>query len=286
MIRLTLLLCLAALPSCTHQAPSHGSLISAVPLPETQDPTPGVLSRDAAVTRESLETNCSRPTTPLSTQRLRASGLTLTLLTFDSRTHSLRVLDNANGPGSGARSSKSAARSKNGIAAINGGFFTPEGNPLGLVYENGRKYGGLGTSSLGAGIYVHHNSPAILPRSAWKHQSAPPSDLLQSGPFLLKNSKTVSGLSTSRPRERSFLLWDGHTGWAIGHSSSSTLASLSKALASQPLPDFHIRTALNLDGGSSSDLWVSSKVKGGPVSTRHLWNKSVRNYLVLVPTRP
>ncbi len=286
MPRLLTLLILAALSSCAprtlHPAtPSAVDFIAGIPA----DLPHATISRDGdgAVTRNVISV-CLRPATPLATYRLPSHGLTL--LTFDQHTHSLRVLDNEGGPGTGATTAKSAAQSSNAVAAINGGFFTPEGQPLGLLYENGIKYGGLNTSSLGAGIYVHDTesrSTYLLRRSAWRSRGTPPTDLLQSGPFLVEHSRPVSGLSTSPPRERSFLLWDGHSGWALGHSSSTTLADLAKTLATQPLPGFTIQHALNLDGGSSADLWISPSVKGGPASTRHLWNKNVRNYLVLNP---
>jgi len=287
--RLLTLLILAALTACAPRtlppaAPRAADFIAGI----SADLPHATISRDGdgPITHNVITVCLHRPTTPLATHRL--SSLGLTLLTFDSRSHALLVLDNEGGPGTGATSSKSAAQSSNAIAAINGGFFTPEGHPLGLLYENGKKYGDLNTSSLGAGIYLHDPKSlptALLRRSAWPrdHSSWPPQYLLQSGPFLLENSRPVSGLSSSRPRERSFLLWDGHSGWALGHSSSTTLADLAKTLATQPLPGFTIQHALNLDGGSSADLWISPSVKGGPASTRHLWNKNVRNYLVLNP---
>ncbi len=58
------------------------------------------------------------------------------------------------------------------------------------------------------------------------------------------------------------------------------------ALAGQPVPGLTIDAALNLDGGSSSDLWISSTVKGGPANERPFWSKSVRNYLVLTKPDP
>ncbi len=291
MIRLTLLLCLAVLSSCSNRVPTPGDFI--FPVAEITPGTPHLetelINGDEAPIHNVVSDHPAHPPVSPAVHQPTAGNLKLTVLAFDSRTHNLQVIDNENGPGSGARNSKSAAKSKSAIAAINGGFFTPEGKPLGLVYEQGRKYGELSNSSLGAGIYVHGTAsrlPAILPRSTWQQLSSPsPAHLLQSGPFLLKNGKTVSGLSITRPRERSFLLWDGNIGWALAHSSSTSLASLSKALAAQPITGFHIHHALNLDGGSSSDLWVSSSVKGGPVSTRHLWNKNVRNYLALVPSK-
>ena len=74
-------------------------------------------------------------------------------------------------------------------------------------------------------------------------------------------------------------------GWAFGVAEGATLAGLGSALAAQPLSDMNITTALNLDGGRSSDLWVSPMVPGGNLSTRKLWNNPVRNYLLLLPNR-
>ena len=284
--RFLLLLSLAGLTACTPKVLPPSDRIPLDPIAAALA-TPAA-AQEAGVFAILLQNN---PITPLATHQLSVSGHTLTILTFDSRAHSLQVLDNEDGPGTGASSSKSAAQSLNGIAAINGGFFTPEGAPLGLVFEKGRKYGGLITSSLGAGIYLHDpasRQAMLVRRSTWQklYAKISPAHLLQSGPFLLENNAAVSGLSKSRPRERSFLLWDGFNGWAIGHCSSATLAQLGQVLATQPLPGFRIHHALNLDGGSSSDLWVSSSVKGGAISTRHLWNKDVRNYLVLTPVKP
>jgi hypothetical protein len=218
-------------------------------------------------------------------------NLKLQILTFDSRTHQLEVLDNENGPGTGASSARQAAATRAALAAINGGFFTPEGTPLGLVVEGGRRYGTLSNSSLGSGFYLlpsNQQASRIIRRTDWSTATSgqSPNHALQSGPFLLENGQPVAGLSTSRPRPRSFLLWDGFHGWALAHSTSTTLAQLSKALATQPVPGFAIHHALNLDGGSSCDLWVSSSVKGGPVSIRPLWAKDVRNYLILTPRLP
>jgi hypothetical protein len=198
------------------------------------------------------------------------------------------VVDNEGGPGTGATSSRTAARSANAVAGINGGFFTPEGQPLGLVIEDRSEFGALNASSLGAGLYVHDpkaRATRLVRQGAWS-RSGTETHLLQSGPLLVENQAAVSGLSNTRPRPRSFLLWDGHQGWAMGHAGSITLADLGATLASQPVPAFTIKSALNLDGGTSSDLWVAATLKGGPASTRRFWNKPARNYLVLQRNRP
>ena len=78
-----------------------------------------------------------------------------------------------------------------------------------------------------------------------------------------------------------FLAWDGGSRWALGYADKASLAELAAALAAQPVTQLEITTALNLDGGRSSDLWVSAEVPGGPLNTRTLWNRPVRNYLLL-----
>ena len=107
--------------------------------------------------------------------------------------------------------------------------------------------------------------------------------MLQTGPFLVEGGRSVSGLSNDEPRVRSLLLWDGKNHFAIAQCEPISLHNLGGALAKQPLPGFDIEVALNLDGGRSADLNISSKVPGGPINLRRWWNKPVRNYLIIQP---
>ena len=108
-------------------------------------------------------------------------------------------------------------------------------------------------------------------------------ELLQAGPLLIENSQVVSGLDATKSSVRTFVLWDGGSRWWIGRASACTLQSLSQALASGRPGDWPVRQALNLDGGRSSDLWISGAVTGGPLLRRAPWNRPVRNFLILVP---
>ena len=54
-------------------------------------------------------------------------------------------------------------------------------------------------------------------------------------------------------------------------------------LASGQHCGWKIHRAMNLDGGRSSDLWISSRVSGGPLTSRPPWNRPVRNFLILLP---
>ncbi len=208
------------------------------------------------------------------------SGIPIAAVTFDSRTQRLTIADQPGGPGSRWADAEAAAKDLGGIAAVNGGFFTPEGKPLGLLVKGGKLISPPNnSSSLGAGIYAEQDSPVLLRRE----RGSDVDEILQSGPFLVENGRDISGLSTESSTARTILGWDGRHGWFIARTGACSLAGLAKALAGADFNGVKVRTVLNLDGGRSSDLWVSSKVPGGPVSQRPFWNKPVRNFLVLIP---
>lgn len=207
------------------------------------------------------------------------SGISITAVAFDSRSHRLVVADQPGGPGSVWPDARSAAASLNGIAAVNGGFFTPQGAPLGLVIAGGKRAGSLNrASSLGAGLFVDDGSHALVRRET----GGTGNELLQSGPFLVENSRAIPRLSPESSTARTFIGWDGATGWIIARSGACSLADLAKALEGAKIGGVACRVVLNLDGGRSSDLWAGSWLNGGPVTQRPFWNKPVRNFLVLV----
>ena len=214
-------------------------------------------------------------------ERVTSRGLALTLLLFDDRNYRISVADKEKGPKTEWTTAQAAAKAHGALAAINGGFFTPEGSPLGLVIENGRHIGTWNAgSSLTSGVLSVEKSPRILRRRHWRSFS-PTLHLVQAGPLLIENDIVVNGLGNRERSPRSFLVWNGRHHWAFGSSGKATLSELARALAAQPLAKLNITTALNLDGGRSSDLWVSPQLDGGPVSTRKSWNNPVRNYLLL-----
>ena len=214
------------------------------------------------------------------------SGIVFEGVAFDSRDYRLVVVDQANGPGSLFADAAAAARTRGGVAALNAGFFTPEGAPLGLVVSSGKSSGSWNSaSSLGGGVW-HENSSGnssisrreILGRNG----AAGMRELIQAGPLLVENGRAVGGLEPTKSSARSVVIWDGGTRWWLGCSSPCTLAALGQALASGQPGGFQVRQALNLDGGRSSDLWISDAIPGGPILRRPPWNRPVRNFLVLV----
>ena len=299
MFRLVLIFCGIAVIGCANR--SNTRVISA---PNKQLTNLAQITKGAAAAAKAMEfKNPSlrpRSLTPssvvkilppqhriaLSYHHTSLNGVILSMVSFDDREHQLRVADQQNGLGTRWLDAKSAAATYRGLAAINGGFFTPEGKPLGLVIETGTKRGYINKSSLGAGIYISTKSGStIIRRKKYASSSlaANAHNLLQTGPMLAESGKAISGLSKRSSRVRSFIAWDGRNHWAIGHAEPCTLDALSKALAGASPAGFKISTAANLDGGRSSDLWVGSRVKNGGKTHRTFFNKAVRNYLVLTP---
>ncbi|NNC89646.1 MAG: hypothetical protein HKN82_14420 [Akkermansiaceae bacterium] len=220
-------------------------------------------------------------------RRITVDGMTISYLVFDDRRCEIAVADKSAGLNSEWQTAAVAAADHDAIAAINGGFFTPEGKPLGLVVENGNLYGAWnGSSSLTSGVLIVTAARSGLARREKWSPRRPAEHLLQAGPLLLDAGKAVGGLSKDPERPRSFIAWDGGHHWVIAYVRSASLAGLAAGLATQPIPEMRLRTALNLDGGSSSDLWISPAVRGGPVSTRQFWNKPVRNYVIIRERTP
>lgn len=213
------------------------------------------------------------------------AGVTLEGIAFDSRTHRLVVVDQPGGPGSRFADSASAGRSMGGIAAVNAGFFTPEGAPLGLVMASGKKSGTWNSaSSLGNSVWYGNGSSMGISRrdNLGRTAAGGMNQLIQAGPLLVENGKAVGGLESVKNSARIAVLWDGGTRWWIGRGSPCTLAEFANALSSFQPSGWKVKQALNLDGGRSADLWISAAVSGGPVVRRSPFNRPVRNFLVVV----
>ncbi|YCM43256.1 phosphodiester glycosidase family protein [Verrucomicrobiaceae bacterium 227] len=267
------------LNACTagkHPAPTPSPQKPKIFAPQSQIPAPISIPEPA----EPIAVKPPEaPKHPLNARTFPARGIEFTIVTFDRRDHDLIVDDQANGPGSEYDRAQDAGRGH--LAAINAGFFTPEGSPLGLVISKGRKRGTLNRSSfLGTGFFIGPKA-SLISRTEFLKTQPKPSELLQSGPRLLWSGESLTGLSDKDQRPRSFLLWDGEEHFALGYANSASLKDLSSTLKSQALPGFKIAYALNLDGGRSCDFWVSPSVNGGGFTRSSFFNKDVRNYLVL-----
>lgn len=203
----------------------------------------------------------------------------LHLVAFRTAKHRLAVLDNA----SGAASLASASEAAGAVAAVNGGYFHPDRRPLGLVLSAGHTVHALEKARLLSGLVLAGQERVSLVRVAqyapakWIH------DALQAGPFLIDGGKPVAGLNATRTAARTVVLTPKTPGRAaLAICKWVTLAEMAQILALPDLiPGDPVSRALNLDGGSSTGMWV--RQEGGAFYVRE--GRDVRNYLAVVPRK-
>jgi uncharacterized protein YigE (DUF2233 family) len=200
---------------------------------------------------------------------------TLWVVAFNPKTHAFAVMDNPEGD----FNLGSAAEKRGALAGVNGGYFHPDRTPLGLVVRQGVELHPLERAKLLSGIVsVTPAAISIQRPSAFKPSTAV-REALQAGPFLVEGGKAINGLDATRSAARTVVFLDakGRAGFLI--AKSATLAGMAAILATPAVfPDGKIVRALNLDGGSSTALWV----RGAPPFYAREW-KGVRNYLAIVP---
>jgi uncharacterized protein YigE (DUF2233 family) len=199
----------------------------------------------------------------------------LSIVSFSPKTHTFAVMDNP----AGAFDAGSAALKRGALAAVNGGYFHPDRTPLGLVVRQGVEIHPLEKAKLLSGLVIVTADHITLRRTSEFKASPAIREALQAGPFLVDAGKPVAGLDNTRSAARTVVFMDstGRSGFLT--CKSLTLAATAELLAAPSLfAGGKIVRALNLDGGSSTALWVRSE----PLFYEREW-KSVRNYLAIVP---
>ena len=201
---------------------------------------------------------------------------------FNDKDFSLKVLDEGSSQEKKNYGSHGKAfESANCLAGINGGFFTKENAPLGLVIQNGKQLHVLETGSFTvSGVLYDTGTQIALKRSKSfkpdKKQTI--KEAIQGGPFLVEQGKKIRGLDKEKEASRTFVATDGKGKWCIGVSSPLSLDAIASWLStSNALGEFQVKDALNLDGGSSSLFWT--KETGSMLSPL----KPVRNYIGVAP---
>lgn len=220
-----------------------------------------------------------------------ASGLfssrRINLVWFNQADFTFKIIDNGAGSSTTYASLADAMKAHDCIAGSNGGFFLKDFAPSGLMIAEGITTGAFGTGGLLSGVLLSSNNrnPYILRRTEYSASNYKPTDLVQSGPFLVDQGVTVKGLSVENARRRTFVLHDGGKIFALGLSDSFTLAELGEILSDPNFsPGRKIHRALNLDGGTSSGFYVDRGSSASPVIVEPF--KRVRNFIGVVPRNP
>lgn len=194
---------------------------------------------------------------------------------FNVKHCAVRVLDH---PGA-AGDLGSAMRANGCLAGVNGNYFRSGRASVGLVISDGRTLHPLERAKLLSGVLTASPSRFSLLRFAEFAPDAPVAQALQAGPFLVDRGEAVHGLEAARAAARTVVLADGKGAGALLVCKSVTLAEMA-AILSTPgiISEMRVSRALNLDGGSSSGLWVDA----APHPFYLPENKNVRNYLALM----
>lgn len=192
---------------------------------------------------------------------------------FQAKDYTFQVIDN---PQPGKSNLEQAMQAGGFVAGINGGYFHGDFTPLGLVVAESKEIHRFQRAKLLSGLLVVRNSGPALIRAGEFTTAKDFRAALQAGPFLVDEGKTVTGLESTKLARRTVVASNGKGGFAILLLSPVSLADAGAILGSRSI--FHnwpVQRALNMDGGSSSALWVATQPKPFYISEFG----SVRNYL-------
>lgn len=211
--------------------------------------------------------------------------ITLSLVVFNVEKFRLGVVDNATAAGTAKfKSLAEAMGSVGAIAGCNGGFFQRSPfAPVGVMISSGQRSGPFDPASWMKGALVLRSGGIASLEPIESFRDTPDIiDLIQSGPWLVRDGRSESDDSRKQVARRTFLCRAQGTTWAIGNSSRCTLLELANALKSNAVTAvIDIREALNFDGGPSSGLWM----KRSPADFYLTERWPVRNFICIMPEK-
>lgn len=141
------------------------------------------------------------------------------------------------------------------LLAINGGFFDDNFQPLGLRIRNKRQINPLKSISWWGVFYIKNNHAYLSNVHQFKANKQ--SDFaVQSGPRILINGQ-IPPLKAGRAERTALgITTDGHIIILVSEHAAMSTTELAQLMKAPPLNCLH---ALNLDGGSSSQLYAKIK---------------------------
>jgi len=170
-----------------------------------------------------------------------------------------RVLYSKN-PETNFQNVKNIAEKDNIIAAINGSFFDMNGNPLGLLIADSKTINNrVVTHSIYSGIfYVKDDVPFIVYRDNFTPVGV--TQALQVGPILIADGKDTEGFKDIHSiHYRSGIAID-NAGRVIIYATDTNYKGISlyEIRHIMRLPDISCVNVLNLDGGGSTQMYIST----------------------------
>ncbi len=185
------------------------------------------------------------------------SVLQLRVLRVDPRKFQVRVID-SRAFGSDRLTIKVLAQKTGALAAINGGFFTPDWKPLGLLIADGFELNPLRRTDWGIFI-IQNGQPRIIHTSEYRNEKGI-SQALQVGPRLVVEGQEVR-LKKQAARRSAIGVTFSHQVVFLNTDQTEVYAhDLARIFR---LPEskggLECRDALSLDGGPSAQMYVDYK---------------------------
>tara|TARA_B100000989_G_scaffold289271_2_gene260891 strand:- start:5487 stop:6242 length:756 start_codon:yes stop_codon:yes gene_type:complete len=208
----------------------------------------------APVTWQTLEPGLEYTQLPITDMNTKGK---LHAFQFDLNNYRMNMVFASDDQSSGA-SVKKLGKQSNAVVAINGGFFTPEHTPLGLRVQNGKIKNPLKRTSWWGVFYVKNNKAHIVPQRDYRNDPKI-QFAVQAGPRLVVNRRIPRLKGGYDERSALCITEDKHIVIAVTEHAPITTTHLAKILQ-RPEKDGGLgcRYALNLDGGSSSQLYAKA----------------------------
>jgi hypothetical protein len=194
---------------------------------------------------------------------------------FSARACRLHVIDNPDG-----KTLAAAMQREKCVCGVNGGYFDAKFKPIGLRITDGRSLSPLRRAHLVTGILQSDGGMDVIRVGEFSPKGKTIA-AIQSGPFLVEESKRVRGLNDSQLARRTFVGIATNDRVLLGVCSDVSLSQLADILATTPVAaDYKLRRAMNLDGGSSSAFWFARE-NGSAFSIPG--EKPVRDFVGIAP---
>jgi uncharacterized protein YigE (DUF2233 family) len=149
---------------------------------------------------------------------------------------------------------------------------------LGLVIQEGKTTHGFERAKFLSGILAVRKGRVELVRSGDFRPGEDIRHAIQAGPWLIEGGQSITGLDGIKRARRTIVATDGKGNWGLLATTPVSLSTASELLsAMESAGRLRVRSALNLDGGSSTALWA------GAVGLSIPEFGTVRNFLVLRP---
>ncbi len=170
-------------------------------------------------------------------------------LKFNSQDWNLKVM-----PYKNAVFAHDVVRFTDAKAVINASFFDPQNKPLGLLKEQGVNLNPYKSISWWSILCINNDNHKIF-ITRDKMQASQCSSAIQTGPRLISNYKVIDGLKDDYSRKSAVCIIDSNQVVLFASESPLSATQLAQFLKSE----FKCQEALNLDGGSSTQMSIRNE---------------------------